>query len=167
MNEKKTATPKQKLQAFISYSHSDASYLDRLNLHLKPLERRYDFVIWSDQRLKAGDRWQSEIERNIDAAEVIVLLVSADFLASDFVMDNELPRLLRNAEDKGTKVFTIIVSPCLFEESELGVFQAVNDPNETLQHFDATPFRQEEIFVQCARAILSYLQEHERADSAK
>src|SRR6218665_3206938 len=86
---------------FISYSHKDAEYLERLLVHLKPLERDGLIDTWVDTRLLAGDRWKKEIDAALKKARVAVLLVSADFLASDFIINNELPPLLKAAEEQG------------------------------------------------------------------
>jgi len=120
-------------KVFISYSHSDGEYLDRLLVHLKPLEKEGLIELWVDTRLRAGDRWRKEIEKALHRATVVILLVSADFLASDFITDNELPPLLRNAEERGTRVIPIIVKPCRFtREKNLRHFQSVNDPKRAL-----------------------------------
>lgn len=118
---------------FISYSHLDRDYLDRLIVHLKPLEKKGLIDLWVDTRLYAGDRWKEEIEKALDRATVAILLVSADFLASDFIIENELPPILRNAEEKGTRIIPLIVKPCRFaRDNSLKHFQAINDPNEAL-----------------------------------
>lgn len=151
---------KGRAKAFISYSHSDEMYFNRLQLHLRPLEKNYKFAYWSDRKLKAGDLWKERIIAEIEASDVIVMLVSADFLASDFVVETELPRALANAQERGARIMSILASPCLFEESELGAFQAVNSPNETLQDMqenNAANF--ERVFLRLAREIISYLKE--------
>ncbi|HET6454851.1 MAG TPA: TIR domain-containing protein [Armatimonadota bacterium] len=118
---------------FISYSHHDREYLDRLLVHLKPLEREGLVDLWVDTRLKAGDRWKKEIEKALNRATVAILLVSADFLASDFITGNELPPILRNAEETGTRIVPVIVKPCRFmRDKSLRHFQAINDPKESL-----------------------------------
>lgn len=118
---------------FISYSHSDREYIDRLMVHLKPLEKDGLIDLWADTRLRAGDKWRKEIEKALNRANVAVLLVSADFLASDFVTDNELPPLLKNAEEKGTRIVPLIVKPCRFtRDKNLRHFQAINDPKHSL-----------------------------------
>ena len=77
----------------------------------------------------AGDRWKDEIRRALRRARVVILLISADFLASDFIVDNELPPLLEKAESDGTRVVPVILKPCRFvREGHLARFQAVNDP---------------------------------------
>lgn len=89
---------------FVSYSHHDTTYLERLLVHLRPLEKQGHLDLWVDTRLRAGDRWKKEIDKALHRATVAVLLVSADFLASDFITDNELPPLLRSAEERGTRI---------------------------------------------------------------
>lgn len=123
----------QKSSLFISYSHVDREYLDRLMVHLKPLEKEGLIDLWVDTRLRAGDRWKREIEKALERANVAILLVSADFLASDFITENELPPLLRNAEDQGTRIIPLIVKPCRFtRDKNLRHFQSLNDPKESL-----------------------------------
>jgi hypothetical protein len=123
----------KKPSLFLSYSHSDREYVDRLLVHLRPLEKDGLIDLWVDTRLRAGDRWKKEIERALGRATVAILLVSADFLASDFITDNELPPLLKNAEEKGTRILPLIVKPCRFaRDKNLRHFQAVNDPKHSL-----------------------------------
>src|SRR2546425_10101985 len=88
-------------RVFVSYSHKDQRWLDRLHVHLKPLERQGLVELWDDTRIAAGTIWRSEIKQAIDTAQVAVLLISADFLASDFIAADELPPLLRRAESAG------------------------------------------------------------------
>ena len=122
---------------FVSYSHRDKDYLDRLMIHLKPLERKGLIDPWVDTRLLAGDRWKKEIEKALKNARAAILLISADFLASDFILDNELPPLLHAAEEKGTLIIPVIVSPCRFiREKSLVEFQAINPPDEPLSLVD-------------------------------
>ena len=124
---------KKKEAVFISYSHKDREYLDRLLVHLKPLEKEGLIDLWADTRLRAGDRWKKEIENALERATVAILIVSADFLASDFITENELPPILRNAESKGTRIIPLIVKPCRFtRDKNLRHFQAVNDPQDSL-----------------------------------
>lgn len=123
----------EKINIFISYSHADKKWLDRLEKHLKALKRFFsDIEYWDDNKIKGGDKWKQEIEKAIEKANVAILLVSTDFLASDFVATDELPPLLRKAEEEGTRILPLIVSPCAFTLSELSEFQAINDPNKTL-----------------------------------
>ena len=86
----------KKFHIFISYSHKDQEYLNRILVHLKPIGKEDEIDTWSDLRLRPGDQWRKEIALALDQAAVAILLVSADFLASDFIVENELPPLLRS-----------------------------------------------------------------------
>jgi hypothetical protein len=85
--------------------------------------------LWDDTKIRAGDRWRSEIQAALGRAAVAILLVSADFLASDFVAENELPPLLEAAAGEGVRILPVIVKPCAFTSvPTLAAFQAANDP---------------------------------------
>jgi hypothetical protein len=113
---------------FISYSHKDTQHLERLLIHLEPLRRSGRVKYWSDQQLKPGSRWREEIANAISNAAVAVLLVSPDFLASEFISAKELPSLLKAAKEDGAVVLPVVVRPCRFtRDPELSDFQAVNE----------------------------------------
>lgn len=137
---------------FISYNHEDKEYLKRLNIHLKPFEKSGKIDVWSDTKIKAGERFKEVIQKALEKAAVAILLVSADFLASDFIIDNELPPLLKYAEEKGTVILSVIVKPCLFSLNEnLSQFQSINDPKLPLSKL--TDNDKEEVYVIVAEEI--------------
>jgi hypothetical protein len=116
-------------KVFISYSHADSAYLQRILVHLRPLERAGLIDPWSDTRLHAGDRWREEIRAGLEKAGAAILLISADFLASEFIATDELPPLLHAAEERGTRIIPIILKPSGFvRDHSLSMFQALNDP---------------------------------------
>jgi hypothetical protein len=124
---------RQPTKAFISYCHKDRHYLDRLQVHLKPLAKAGLIDTWVDTRIKAGDRWKECIQQALDTASIAILMISADFLASEFIVDNELPPLLSKAQVNGTRIVPILLSPSRFSrESHLNVFQSINSPSEPL-----------------------------------
>jgi len=137
---------------FISYSHHDEMYLRRLLVHLRPLEKNDSIDLWVDTKLEAGDKWNAEIETALARARVAILLVSADFLASDFIVDNELPPLLESAASRGTRIIPVIVSHCRFSRDEnLKGFQAINDPRNPIASLDENG--REEIYNEVAVAV--------------
>lgn len=137
---------------FVSYSHADVRWLERLRVHLKPLERQGALALWDDTRIKPGSRWREEIRNALEHARVAVLLVTADFLASDFITTNELPPLLRAARKRGTLILPVIINHCRFEQTEgLSEFQAVNCPSKPLVAFRSA--RREELFRDLSRSI--------------
>lgn len=146
-----TGEAHKRTKVFISYSHEDAQWLQRLRVHLRPLEREQRIEIWDDTRIKPGSRWREEIRQAIATAKVVVLLVSADFLASDFIATAELPPLLCAAEKEGALILSVILSPSTFSSTILAQFQAVNDPSNPL--VDATKGEQESVLVKATLAI--------------
>jgi nucleoside phosphorylase len=122
--------------AFISYSHKDKRYLDELNVHLAYYVRMGTVDVWDDTKIPPGAKWREEIEKAIQFAKVAVLLVSAEFLASDFIATNELPPLLTAAEQEGATILSVILRPCAFKDTKLARFQAVNIPSNPLSSMD-------------------------------
>lgn len=144
----------KKINIFISYSHSDSQWLERLKIHLKALSRIYDEIeYWEDTKLRGGDKWYEEISNAIQKANVAILLVSTAFLASDFITSDELPPILRKAEKEGTRVLPVIVAPCEFEDSELGDFQAINNPDKTLADMGNDDAAIDRVFLELNRNI--------------
>src|SRR5712691_13083328 len=123
-------------KAFISYCHRDARHLARLHVHLAYYKRRGLLDVWDDMKVLPGAVWREEINKALLCAKVAILLVSADFLASRFIAENELPPLLAAARTKGTVILPIILSPCSFASSTLSQFQAVNSPSYPLSRMN-------------------------------
>ena len=117
---------------FISYSHRDDYWLSRLQTHLRPLTREGRIELWDDTQINVGDEWFDEIRRALESCSVAILLISADFMASDFITDHELPILLDSVRDRGVKVVPLIASSSYFADSALARFQAINAPDKPL-----------------------------------
>jgi hypothetical protein len=117
---------------FLSYSHADRKWLERLRINLKPLERDHNMTVWDDSRIGAGTEWRSEIRQAIDSAKVAVLLVSPDFLASDLIASNELPPLLDTGLKEGLTILWIAVRPSVYRQTVLERYQSANDPARPL-----------------------------------
>jgi hypothetical protein len=111
-------------QVFVSYSHKDRKFLDELLTHLKPLRRAGRVSEWSDLQIGAGTKGNDEIETALANAGVAVLLVTKDFLASDFIHDKELGPILKRAEEGGVKIVWILVRDCNWQKTPLKDFQA-------------------------------------------
>ncbi len=109
---------------FVSYSHLDRTWLDRFVSHAAVLQRQDLVEIWSDIQVLVGAEWEAEIERALSAASVAVLLVSPDFLASEYIWKQEMPRVFTHSK-QGMAVSPLIVRPCAWQlEEGLARFQA-------------------------------------------
>jgi TIR domain len=126
---------REKSNIFIAYSHADKKWLDRIETHLTPLKRSGTIHVWNDQQLKPGQKWREEIEQALKLASVAVLLVSADFLASDFVVSVELPTLLAAEKNKGLRVIPVFVAPAHVPQ-EILIFQGLNGPDTTFAELE-------------------------------
>lgn len=100
------------MRAFISYSHQDASALDRLHVHLANLQREGRIETWYDREILAGDDFDDEISRELEAADIILLLISPDFIASNYCVEREMQRALERHDAGEARVVPIIVEPC-------------------------------------------------------
>jgi hypothetical protein len=87
-------TIRRNLRLFYSYSHKDKALRDQLEVHLTLLKRSGVISAWHDRLIGAGQEWQREIPDNLEQADIILMLVSADFLASDYCYGVELARAL-------------------------------------------------------------------------
>jgi hypothetical protein len=114
------------LHVFYSYSHEDELMLEALRKHLALLRRRGLITEWYDQDIEAGAQWREEIGRELEAADLILLLVSSDFLASDFCYEQEMRRAVERAERGEVKVIAVILRPVDgWESTPFAQFQAV------------------------------------------
>jgi hypothetical protein len=140
-------------QVFISYSHQNRDWFRRLRRHLRPLERLGHVNVWADTDLVPGDDWRAMIEAELDRAKVAILLITGDFLESEFIDEVELPRLLEAAESGGCRIWPLIVSPTVFADlPELSRFQAFNNVSEPLTGM--TEHQQETVLSQLASKTL-------------
>ncbi|QMU63179.1 MAG: TIR domain-containing protein [Flavobacteriaceae bacterium] len=135
-------------KVFVSYSHLDKEYLKDIQRHFRPFLSQIDF--WDDTKIEAGQKWKKEIRKAIDKTKVAILLVSTDFLGSEFIAENELPPLLEAAEKDGAVILIVILKPCLFEEfPKLNQYQAMNPPSKTVLSMDYR--EKEELYVNLVR----------------
>ena len=150
----------QRNQLFISYSHHDRKWLERLQIHLRPLVRDAAVDLWDDTKIQAGAQWHDEIARALSHARIAILLVSADFLASDYVAQYELPSLLEAARSDGAVILPVIVSASGYTRNkDLAPFQAVNDPKQPLNSLPEP--EQEGVFEKVAETVEQILGQQE------
>ena len=100
---------------FISYSHRDEVWKDKLLPHLQALEQAgVEMQVWHDRRIDGGDRWYPEIQDAMANAAAAILMISADFLASRFCIHEEVPFLLKQQEERGMLLIPVLLRPCVW-----------------------------------------------------
>jgi len=113
------------LEVFFSYSHKDETLCDELNAHLAALKRQSVIKNWTDRRITAGDEWRDEIEKHLNSADLILLLVSSDFLDSGFCYLIETSRALLRHESGDARVIPVIVRPVDWQDLPISKLQAL------------------------------------------
>lgn len=109
---------------FISYSHKDENHRKDLGTHLASLERQGKVTIWHDRVIKAGDDWKGEIHQNLEDSDIVLLLISSDFIASNYCFDVEMTRALELHRTGSAVVIPIILRHCSWKELEFSKLQA-------------------------------------------
>src|SRR5579864_3276268 len=108
------------VKIFCCYAHEDESLLSKLKSHLKALQRQGLIDLWYDHDISAGTEWEQEINDQINAAEIILLLISPDFIASDYCYGVEMKRALDRHERGEARVIPIILRPVYWQEAPFG-----------------------------------------------
>ena len=101
---------------FISYSHKDERWKDKLLPHFKQLEKLGALRVWDDRQIRVGDNWYGRIQQVLNETRFAVCLISADFLSSDFCMDEEIPFLLQKRRKGGLEILPVLVRKCLWDK---------------------------------------------------
>ena len=140
---------------FVSYSHQDGEWLALLRKHLAPYVHGGSVSVWDDTRIGAGENWKDAIVQALRTARVAVLLVSPDFLASDFIRRNELPPLLAAARGKGLKIIWLPVVDSSYEETPIAQLQAALSPATPLDGMP--PPQQHQAMVKVCKVIKAAL----------
>jgi internalin A len=118
-------------RAFISYSRKDKKWLDELLITLKPLERN-GLDVWCDERMKAGTKWQEELQKALDETKVAILLVTPNFLDSTFIYNTELPAFIEASRDEELVICWIPIEASNYKHTALKNYQSVHDPAKPL-----------------------------------
>ena len=113
------------ISVFISYSHVDEEYRKELDKHLEGLRRQGVISIWHDRRIGPGEEVHDQISQKLEEANIILLLISADFLASDYCYDVEMTRAMKLHKQGATRVIPVILRPCDWQHAPFGGLYAV------------------------------------------
>jgi hypothetical protein len=144
-----TTQPWSPVEVFYSYSHKDEEFLDKLITHLSLLKRKGVITGWHDRQIGAGVEWKNRIDEHLESAGVILLLVSADFLASDYCYDLEMARAMARHHEGTARVIPIILRKCDWSDAPFGELQALPKNAEPVKSWAD----QDEAFTDIATGI--------------
>jgi len=129
-------TPRPPVEIFYSYSHKDEELRDLLETHLSLLKRSGLIQGWHDRRISAGAEWEGSINECLESAGIILLLVSADFLASDYCYDKEMLLAMKRHEEGAASVIPIILRKCDWSDAPFGKLQALPKDGKPIKIWD-------------------------------
>jgi hypothetical protein len=130
--ENSESFPAERSKVFISATQADRPWSDRIRRHLASLGQDAVVDSWDESRMEPGTIWRVRIEQAIAASLIIIPLLSADYLASDEVIDDILPLVLRKAETSEVIVLPLVLKPCQFAMTGLVRYPSVNNPSSPL-----------------------------------
>jgi TIR domain len=110
---------------FISYAHADEQLCTELRTHLSSLERVKSIEVWSDRDIRAGAEWKLEIHYYLNTAQIILLLISPDFMDSDFCYSIEMKQAMERDEAGKASVIPIILRPVFWEDTPFAKLQVL------------------------------------------
>lgn len=113
------------LRAFISYSHRDEDYKNELDLHLATMKRQGLLKVWQDRKIQPGSDWDDEIKRQMEESHLIFFMVSPGFMASDYIMEKEVPHAMSLFAAGEAKVVPIFIKDVEWKNSEFGRLQGL------------------------------------------
>jgi tetratricopeptide (TPR) repeat protein len=121
----RASTSAEPVEVFFSYAHEDERLRDELAKHLSILERNGIIAGWHDRKIVAGDDWEEKLDHHLNTAKVILLLISADFLASNYCYGIEMKRALERHEAREARVIPIILHDVYWKGAPFGELQAL------------------------------------------
>lgn len=123
--EQQNLSNSKMVKLFISYAHKDESYKDSLVEHLSGMQRNGIIDGWQDRQILPGEEWDDEIKKELEAAQIIVFLVSSSFMASDYIHDVEIAKAIQRHEKGEVEIVPVIIRPCDFSSLKISKFQAL------------------------------------------
>ncbi len=113
------------IEIFCCYAREDQPLLYKLKTHLMPLQWQGLITIWSDTNINAGMEWEQEIKKHLDTAHIILLLVSSDFMASEYCYSKEMKRAMQRHERGEARVIPILLRPTYWKGAPFDKLQAL------------------------------------------
>lgn len=146
------------IKVFFSYSHKDEQLRDELAKHLTSMRRQGVIADWHDRKITAGNEWAGEIDEHLNTAQIILLLISSDFLASDYCYDIELKRALERHETGDARVIPVILRSVDWRGEAFGKLNALPKDAKPVTSWSNI----DEAFVDIARGLRAVIDERKK-----
>ena len=151
------------IKLFFSYSHRDEELRNELEIHLAGLKRQGIIEAWHDRRIGAGKEFDSEISEHLESAQIILLLVSPYFIASDYCYDIEMKRAMERHNSGEARVIPVILHPCDWQSFPFGKLMAVPKDGKPVSKYP----NQHDAFLEVIQAIRAVAKEFETASDSQ
>ncbi|MEP7318057.1 MAG: leucine-rich repeat protein [Panacibacter sp.] len=127
----KTADQKKPNKLFISYSSKNTEFMRRFETHLEPLKRNGMIELWHDRMIEPGTKWDDIIKEEMRTADIVVFLLSPDFIATNYIFESEIPQAIKQFESDNSKLFFVELQTCSWQRTVLARFQQTTSPTAT------------------------------------
>jgi hypothetical protein len=144
-----SAPANEPLSVFLSYAHTDEDWKDELVVHLANLKRQGKIRAWQDRDIEAGTEWDAAIKQQLETAEIILLLITPRFLASDYCFDLEMQRAVERHNQGTARVIPIMVKPCDWQGTPFSKLQVLPKDAKPITKWDD----RDEAFVDVVKGI--------------
>ena len=157
------APPSRKLGLFFSYAHEDQKLRLQLDNHLSTLKRQGYIETWHDRNIQPGQEWAGQIDQHLERAQVILLLISSYFLASDYCYDKEMARALERRKTGEAQVIAVILRPCDWSNTPFSELQCLPTDAKPVTSWS----NRDEALLDVARGIRKTVDDLLRAEEQK
>ena len=139
----------KEISVFLSYSHKDEEYKNELDKHLTPLRKNGKISTWNDRKLLPGSRLDETIKEELRKSDIIILLVSADFINSNYCYETEMKQAIEKAKRGECNIIPVIVRPCMWEETPLKDFLLLPKDGKPISKYED----KDEAYLEVARGL--------------
>jgi formylglycine-generating enzyme required for sulfatase activity len=151
------------VRLFYSYSHRDEAFRQELEAHLSFMRRSNLTAEWHDRKIDAGDEWKVQIDHYIGTADIVLLLISADFIASDYCWSEEMTKALARHERGEASVIPVILRPCRWKSTPLAKLQAVPKDAKAISEWSSRDAAFDDIAAAIERTVAKLMEHRCRA----
>ncbi|MFK8103419.1 MAG: toll/interleukin-1 receptor domain-containing protein [Saprospiraceae bacterium] len=137
------------IKVFTSYAHKDEALREELDVHLAMIKRQKAITIWNDRQIEDGTEWDAKIKKELEEADIILLLFTPLFLASTYIYDVELKRAMERHEAGTARVIPIIIKPCDWLATDFAKLQGIPKNGKPVTTWED----RDEVFLSIAQSL--------------